>query len=76
MAPGRAPDPEAALHDPQTQRKSRVEADETWLSIGGEQRPGAVVPGPKGERAGLRPAGPGFDWGAWLVDPGHGVCGG
>ena len=50
VAPGRAPDPEADLHDPQTQRKAWVEVDDTWLSIGGEKRPVAVVPGPKGER--------------------------
>ena len=39
-----------ALHDPQTQRPSRVEVDETWLPVGGAQRPVAVVLGPKGER--------------------------
>ncbi len=43
VAPGRMPDPQAAL-------PSRVEVDETWLSIGGEKRPAAVVLGPKGER--------------------------
>ena len=66
----------AARHDPQTQRQSWVEVDETWLSIGGEQRPVAVVPGPKGERLDLCPAGPGFDWGDWFTDPGNGACGG
>ena len=75
VAPDRAPGPEAALPDPQTQRKSWVEVDETWLSIGGEKRPVAVVLGPKGERLDLRPAGPGFDWGDWFTDPGNGACG-
>ena len=68
VAPGRAPDPEAALHDPQTKRKPWVEVDETWLSIGGEKRPVAVVLGPGGERLDLRLSGPGFDWGDWFTD--------
>ena len=50
VAPGRVPDPEADLHDPQAKRKSWVEVDETWLPVGGAKRPMAVVPGPKGER--------------------------
>ena len=56
-------------------RKPWVEVDETWLSIGGEKRPVAVVLGPKGERLDLRLSGPGFDWGAWFVDLGYGACG-
>ena len=40
---GLAPDPQADL-------LPWVEVDETWLSIGGEKRPVAVVLGPKDER--------------------------
>ncbi|MXZ42673.1 MAG: transposase family protein, partial [Caldilineaceae bacterium SB0666_bin_21] len=54
VASSRVPDPEADLHDPQAPRKPWVEVDETWLSIGGEKRPVAVVLGPKGERLALR----------------------
>ena len=61
VAPGRAPDPQAQL-------PPWVEVDETWLSLGGVKRPMAVVPGPKGERPGLRPGGPGFDWADWFTD--------
>lgn len=68
VAPGRAP-------DPQTPRPSWVEVDETWLSIGGEKRPVAVVLGSEGERRDLRLSGPGFDGGAWFTDRGHGACG-
>ena len=41
----------------------QVEVDETWLSIGGEKRPVAVVVGPEGARLDLRQSGPGFDGG-------------
>ena len=61
VAPGRAPDPEAAL-------EPWVEVDETWLPVGGEKRPVAVVLGPQGERLDLRLSGPGFDWGDWFTD--------
>ena len=61
--------------DVQAQRKFWVDVDETWLSIGGEKRPVAVVPGPKGERLDLRPAGPGFDWGDWFKQPDAAACG-
>ena len=61
VAPGRGPDPQAAL-------TAWVEVDETWLSIGGEKRPVAVVLGPGGERLDLRLSGPGFDWGGWFTD--------
>ena len=61
VAPGLAPDPQAKL-------PSWVEMDETWLSIGGEKRPVAVVLGPKGARLDLRLSSPGFDWGGWFTD--------
>ena len=61
VAPGRRPDPQAVL-------PAWLEVDETWLSIGGEKRPVAVVLGPKGERLDLRLSGPGFDWGGWFTD--------
>ncbi|MXZ42676.1 MAG: hypothetical protein F4Z18_13130 [Caldilineaceae bacterium SB0666_bin_21] len=61
VAPGRAPDPQAKL-------PSWVEVDETWLSLGGEKRPVAVVLGPKGARLDLRLSGSGFDWGGWFTD--------
>ena len=59
VAPGLAPDPEAAL-------KPWVKVDETWLPVGDEKRPVAVVLGPKGERLDLCLSGPGFDWGGWF----------
>ena len=61
VAPGRAPDPQAKL-------PSWVEVDETWLSLGGEKRPVAVVLGPKGARLDLRLSSSGFDWGGWFTD--------
>ena len=60
VAPGLAPDPQAAL-------PPWVEVDETWLSIGGVKRPVAVVPGPKGDRLDLCLSGPGFDWAGWFT---------
>ena len=54
MAPGRMPDPQAAL-------QPWLEVAETWLSIGGV----TVVLGPKGERLDLCLSGPGFDTGSW-----------
>ena len=60
VAPGRMPDPQAVL-------PAWVEVDETWLPIGGEKRPVAVVLGPKGEWLDLRLSGPGFDWGGWFT---------
>ena len=61
VAPGRLLDPQAAL-------PAWVEVDETWLSIGGEKRPVAVVLGPQGEQLDLRLSGPGFDGGGWFTD--------
>ncbi len=60
VAPGRMPDPQMGL-------PPWVEVDETWLTIGGEKRPVAVVLGPKGERLDLRLSSPGFDWGGWFT---------
>ena len=40
--------------------------DETWLPVGSQKRPVAVVLGPRGEQPGLRPGGPGLDWGDWF----------
>ena len=60
VAPGRAPDPQAAL-------PPWVEVDETWLSIGGEKRPVAMVLGPQGERLDLRLSRPGVDWPGWFT---------
>ncbi len=60
VAPGRMPDPQTVL-------PAWVAGDETWLSIGGEKRPVAVVLGPKGERLDLRLSGPGFDWSGWFT---------
>ncbi len=61
VAPGRMPDPQAAL-------SPWLEVDETWLSIGGAKRPVAVVLGPTGERLDLRLSGPGFDGGDGFTD--------
>ena len=61
VAPGRAPDPQAAL-------PPWVEVDETWLSLGGVRRPVAVALGPEGERLDLHLSGPGFDWADWFTD--------
>ena len=60
VAPGLAPDPQAAL-------PSWVEVDETWLPLGGVKRPVAVVLGPKGERLDLRLSGPGLDGAGWFT---------
>ena len=59
-APGRAPDPQAAL-------PPWGEVDETWLSLGGAKRPGAGVLGPEGERLDWRLSGPGFDGSGWFT---------
>ena len=61
VAPGLAPDPQA-------KRPPWVEVDETWLSLGGVKRPGAVVLGPKSARLDLHLSGPGLDWGGWFTD--------
>ncbi len=60
VAPGLAPDPQAAL-------PSWVEVDETWLPLGGVKRPVAVVLGPQGERLDLRLSGPGLDGAGWFT---------
>lgn len=60
VAPGRMPGSQVVL-DPW------LVVDETWLSIGGEKRPVAVVPGPQGERRDLRLSGPSFDGGGWFT---------
>ena len=60
---GRAGGGPGRMHVPQAVLSPWGEVDETWLSIGGEKRPVAVVLGPKGERLDLRLSGPGFDWG-------------
>ena len=61
VAPSLAPDPPAKL-------PLWVEVDETWLSLGGVQRPVAVVLGPEGARLDLRLSGPGFDGGGGFTD--------
>ena len=61
VAPGLAPDPQAAL-------PSWVEVDETWLPLGGVKRPVAVVLGPRGDRLDLRLSSPGLDGADWFTD--------
>ena len=41
--------------------------DETWLSLGGEKRPVAVVLDPKGVRWDRCLSGPGCDWTGWFT---------
>ena len=55
------------MPDPQATLPVWLEVDETWLSIGSEKGPVAVVLGPKAERLDLCLSGPGFDWGGWFT---------